>query len=277
MANWTDPNQGQGGFKKDFELRAGNYPTVLSRKTGQEQMLEALKGASETVSKIMAQRQKDTMYNVLLQHAGQQYQDLVSQGLTPEQAYKEYQSDVDAGEESHKQSLADQITQMKLSAMRQKLGWEPGGMNPYEQDTISGGMGSQKVQVTLPDGSKVWVTGNKAAEMQASGGAQMAPTTRNLLLKRQQALQDAAYTERQANPSGNFTRQDELDALNNQLAGAPQSSEVPTYTPQTVDTSPDAQSNAKTLDAKTAQLFLQQAGGDKDKARALAQAAGYTF
>lgn len=40
---------------------------------------------------------------------------------------------------------------------------------------------------------------------------------------------------------------------------------------------PTALPGAKVLDAQTAQQFLQQAGGDKDKARAMARAAGYSF
>jgi hypothetical protein len=62
--------------------------------------------------------------------------------------------------------------------------------------------------------------------------------------------------------------------------GAPAA--APTFNVQPSGAQPTApvappQAGAKPLDPATAQQFLQQAGGDKDKARDLARAAGYTF
>jgi hypothetical protein len=57
---------------------------------------------------------------------------------------------------------------------------------------------------------------------------------------------------------------------------------APTFSVQPNGAQPAApatapQAGAKPLDPATAQQFLKQAGGDKDKARELARAAGYTF
>src|SRR5262245_9155240 len=66
--------------------------------SGGQQFQQGLGDVFAALTGIMQQRQRDRAAQVLLQQYGPQYQNLVSQGLTPEQALQEAQNDVDAQE-----------------------------------------------------------------------------------------------------------------------------------------------------------------------------------
>lgn len=71
--------------------------------------------------------------------------------------------------------------------------------------------------------------------------------------------------------SGNAATPDEAMAMAQRMAASAMGTNAP---PAQI---PPPQGGGKALDASTAKQFLQQAGGDKDKARALAKQAGYNF
>ena len=111
--SWTDPSDKQQGFKKDFNLQGGPNPYVLQRKTGAEQLQEAIK----SVAQVMQQQKDDRAYQVLLNsQAPQYYQDMVAKGVPAKMVWAEYQNDISAKESDKQQGLADQMMQAKLQA-----------------------------------------------------------------------------------------------------------------------------------------------------------------
>lgn len=302
VVSWSDP-YGQEPLAAQEYVRSvpladvsGIAGAIMRQNQAKQEMYQQnVQNAFNAANKIMQQRQTDEIGKALITNNPEISQDprtiaMINAGAHPLDVYKAVSQQQADEADAKRQATNDYYTQQAhQAAINKTMGLDVYGQPLPRNTVLSGG------KEWLQDENGNWhqVTGNAALKYQEAKNAPNPYEDRYKMFttpdvvkyynadKSQKLSSQEAENDTNAVavlPDGTTMPLADYKKMAGQVVNKYYANKAPTDNPSDNQTGTAPPVTApKQLDAATAKQFLDQAGGDKNKARQLAAAAGYTF
>ncbi len=245
LAQNNDPTFAELLARSQISGGGGGINAALSRRA-YDPYVEAAKQIAPAIASYVQKKKSDEIANQYLQQVNSPFAGGGSDAVKYQQLYQ--------------QSLDNQP-----DTATDDLNYEKEYRQVHPELYPQNADGNQKVAITLPDGSTAYVTGNAALDYYTSGAGRGVVSKQSEVPGVPKNVYANSSKTTPYNPAKDLPyikmRSDTADAT----SSAPVAGELPT---------PDT-TGGKQLDADTARAILNEAGGDKQKARAIAISRGY--